>query len=110
MSADLRSAAAFEMFSLRRRRRLHPGRSRRLGAGQRGWVAEVEALSVVDAELRYKAGRLLVVDKFGDRFFAHAGGDVHYRFDKEAVGCAGAAVLDELAVDLEEVEGEVFEV
>ena len=84
--------------------------TRRGGAGERSGVAEVKALSVVDAEVGEQADGFFVADELGDRALAHAGGDVDCGFDQQSVGFAGAAALDELAVDLEEVEGEVFEV
>ena len=84
--------------------------ARELRAAERLGAAEVEALSVVDAEVGEQPDGFLVADELGDCAFAHAGGDVDCRFEQQSVSFAGAAVLDELTVDLEKVEGKVFEV
>ena len=52
----------------------------------------------------------LVADELGDRALAHAAGELDDGADHEPVGGVGGAVADELAVDLDEVEGQVLEV
>ena len=75
-----------------------------------GGSAEVVALAVVDAEAGQHFDGFLVADELGDRALAHAAGDLHDCGDQDAVGLIHGAVADELAVDLEVVEGQVLEV
>src|SRR3984957_10993140 len=77
---------------------------------QGGGPAEVEALSVVDAEAGEQAGGLFAADVLGDCLLAHAGGDVDRCFGQEPGGFVASASFDDLAVDLEVVEREVLEV
>ena len=54
--------------------------------------------------------RRLVADELGDRALAHAPRELDDGADHQAVGGVGGAVAHELAVDLDEVEGQVLEV
>ena len=78
--------------------------------GERDGFADVVALGVVDAELPDHSFGLFVGHEFGDRFFAEASGDADDGFDHELVDLSAGGVFDEFAVDLDVVEGEVFEV
>ena len=50
----------------------------------------------------------LVADELGDRLAAHAAGDVDDRLDDEAVVARGGQLVHEVAVDLQEAEGEAL--
>ena len=77
-----------------------------------GWygcgLAEVVSLGVVDAELAQELERRLVLDAYADGGFPEADGHLDYGLDGYAVSSVAGDLFDELAVDLERVEREVF--
>ena len=56
------------------------------------------------------SARRVVLDELGDRRLAEAAGDLDDRLDGELVGVAARHVADELAVDLDHVEGQLLQV
>lgn len=67
----------------------------REGVGDRGWVAKVVALGLVDAVLVDVVARCLVLDNFGDCLHPEAPRDRDQGIDDELVGAVGGAVGDE---------------
>ena len=72
--------------------------------------ADVKALGVVDALRAHEGLQLRVADELRDRLLAQPAGDPHDGLDDELVGLVAQAARDELAVDLQVVEGQVLEV
>ena len=68
------------------------------------------ALGEVDAAAAEEQLRLVILDALGDRLLVEAVRERDQRLDHELVGAVAEAVGDELAVDLEVVEGDVLEV
>ena len=68
------------------------------------------ALRVVDAALPEEAGGILVGHKLGDGFLVESPGDADNGLDDELVHRACDDPSDEIAVDLEIVEGQRLEV
>src|SRR5512133_3651281 len=78
--------------------------------GDRDRLAEVEALRHVDAELAQQLDRGRLLDVLGDRLLAQTARDLDDCPDRELVGVVARQVADEVAVDLDQVEGQVLEV
>ena len=70
----------------------------------------MEALGVVDPGLLEQGDGGLVGDELGDGLLAHALGDGDEGLHHELVGGASRQAADEVAVDLDVVEGQVLEV
>jgi len=86
------------------------GAHRRKGLDDGPGHADMETLRVVDAAIAEAIRHGLIRDEFGHGLLPHASRDLYERLDDELVRGIGAKATNEVAIDLEIVEGEMLQV